>query len=68
MGGGSEPFATATASASLTPAQAAKWHSTGLLGVYGGVSQRGTLFGVPIIRTIVYWGPLILGKCHIGVI
>ena len=31
---------------------------------------RGTLLGVPIIRTIVfwglYWGPLILGNYHLG--
>ena len=26
---------------------------------------RGTLLGVPIIRTIVYWGTLILGNYHI---
>ena len=31
---------------------------------------RGTFLGVPIIRTIVfwglYWGPLILGNYHVG--
>ena len=37
----------------------------------GGVGKiRGTLLGVPIIRTIVfgglYWGPLILGNYQIG--
>ena len=42
-----------------------------LHGDYVGVSQNGgTLLGVPIIRTIVYWGlywsPLILGNYHVG--
>ena len=33
---------------------------------------RSTLLGVPIIRTIVYWGlhwgPLILGNYHMGIV
>ena len=39
---------------------------------YVGVSQnlRVLLLGVPMIRTIVYWGPYwgspILGKCHVA--
>ena len=36
-----------------------------------GASQRGTILGVPIIRTIVfwalYWGPPILGKYQKGI-
>ena len=27
---------------------------------------RGTILEVPLRRIIVYWGPLILGNCHIG--
>ena len=38
-------------------------------GIWGFPKTRGTILGVPIIRTIVYWGlywgPLILGNCHI---
>ena len=37
---------------------------------YGDFPKLGVPFGVPIIRTIVfwglYWGPLILGNYHIG--
>ena len=32
---------------------------------WGFPKTRGTLLGVPIIRTIVYWGPLILGNYQI---
>ena len=39
------------------------------LAMWGFPKIRGTLLGVPIIRTIVfwglYWGPLILGNYHI---
>ena len=38
--------------------------------IWGFPEIRGTLFGVPIIRIIVYWGlywgPLILGNHHLG--
>ena len=31
--------------------------------------SRGTILGVPIMRTIVvwglYWGPFVLGDCHV---
>ena len=41
-------------------------------GIWGFPKIRGTFLGVPTIRTIVfwglYWGPLILGKYHIGVL
>ena len=37
--------------------------------IWGLPKIRGTLLGVPIIRTIVYWGlhwgPLILGNYHL---
>ena len=37
--------------------------------IWGFPKIRGTILGVPIIRTIVYWGlywgPLILGNYHI---
>ena len=38
--------------------------------IWGFPKIRGTIFGVPITRTIVFWGlyrgPLILGNYHIG--
>ena len=38
--------------------------------IWGFPKIRGTLLGVPIIRTIVfwglYWGPLILGNYHLS--
>ena len=37
--------------------------------IWGFPKSRGTILGVPIIRTIVfrglYWGPLILGNYHL---
>ena len=39
-------------------------------GIWGFPKIRGTILGVPIIRTIVYWGlywgPLFLGNYHLG--
>ena len=38
--------------------------------IWGFTKIRGTILGVPIVRTIVYWGlywgPLIFGNYHIG--
>ena len=38
--------------------------------IWGFPKIRPTILGVPIIRTVVfwglYWGPPILGNCHIG--
>ena len=47
--------------------------SRSFFGIMWGVSKlRGTLLGVPIIRIIVYWGlywgPLIQGNYHVGVV
>ena len=28
---------------------------------------RGTFLGVPMIRIILFWGPVVLGNYHIGV-
>ena len=40
--------------------------------IWGFPKFRGTILGVPIIRIIVfwglYWGPLILGNYHIGLL
>ena len=40
--------------------------------IWGFPNIRGTFLGVPIIRTIVFWGPYwappIEGNCHIGAI
>ena len=33
-----------------------------IIDIWGFPKIRGTFLGVPIIRIIVYWGPLILGK------
>ena len=30
--------------------------------MWGFLKSKGTVVGVPIIRTIIYWGPPILGK------
>ena len=42
-----------------------------LLSIWGFPKIRGTLLGVPTIRTIVflglYWGPPILGNYHMGI-
>ena len=42
----------------------------GLGAIWKFTKIRGTFLGVPIVRTIVYWGlywgPLILGNYHIG--
>ena len=39
-----------------------------IVGTWGFPKIRGTFLGVPIIRTIVFWGlysgPPILGNCH----
>ena len=33
----------------------------------GGFSKiRGTFLEIPIIRIVMYWGPLILGNCQLG--